>query len=71
MSHLQAIRSDPGYVDQVPRRRAYQAAHPDTEIIWCGPHWKAIIPDGHDGSTEINRLSLEWLLDKLESLDHG
>ena len=68
MRHLQAIRSDPGYVDQVPRKLAYQAAHPDTEIIWCGPYWKAVIREGEGSSTEINRVTLEWLLDKLESL---
>ena len=66
-SHLD-IRGDLDYVDQVPRLLAYRDAHPDVEIICCGPYWKAIILDGDDGSTEINRLSLKWLMDKLDSL---
>jgi hypothetical protein len=62
------VRGEPGYEDQVVRRLAYEATHPDTEIIYCGPHWKAVIHEDGDGSTEINRLSLRSLLDKLESL---
>jgi hypothetical protein len=71
MTQLEVVgaRGEPGYVDQVPRRERYQETHPNVEIIYCGPHWKAIIRDEADGSTEINRLSLEAMLNKLESLD--
>ena len=66
-SHLD-IRGDLDYVDQVPRLLAYREAHPDVEIICCGAYWKAVILDSADGSTEINRLSLRHLMDKLDSL---
>ena len=61
------VRNEPDYEDQVPRRFAYEAAHPDTEITYHGRYWKAVIPEP-DGSTEINRYTLRALLDKLESL---
>jgi hypothetical protein len=70
VSHLSAVRGEPGYGDQVPRRQAYQAAHPGVEIIYHGPHWEAVIREGNDdGQTTINRYELRALLDKLESLD--
>ena len=37
------MRGEPGYVDQVPRRFAYETAHPETEIIYLGDFWQAII----------------------------
>jgi len=47
---------------------AYEAAHPEAEIIYLGPYWQAIIREG-DGQTIITRHSLKGLLDKLETLD--
>jgi hypothetical protein len=43
------VRGEPEYVDQVPRREAYEAAHPETEIIYIGPYWQAIIREHGDG----------------------
>ena len=37
------VRGGPEYIDQVPRREAREAAHPDVEIIYLGPYWQAII----------------------------
>jgi hypothetical protein len=62
------VRGEPEYVDQVPRRLAYEAAHPEVEIIYLGPYWQAIIHEDKDGKTIISRYSLKQLLDKLESL---
>lgn len=60
------VRGEPGYADQVPRRMAYEAAHPDVEIIYLVPFWQAIIHED-DGLQVITRPSLEKLLDKLEA----
>jgi hypothetical protein len=68
VSHL-GVAGEPGYVDQVPRRVAYEAAHPNAQIIYLGPYWQAIIREGNDGMTIITRYDLRFLLDKLESLD--
>ena len=62
------VRGEPDYADQVPRRMAYEAAHPDAEIIYLVPFWQAIIRED-DGLQVITRPSLEKLLDKLEALD--
>ena len=62
------IRGEPDYADQVPRREAYEAAHPNVEIIYMGSWWQAIIREA-DGRTIVNRYDLRTLLDKLESLD--
>jgi hypothetical protein len=59
---------EPEYVDQVPRRLAYEAAHPDVEILYLGPYWQAIIRE-ETGKTIITRHALKGLLDKLEALD--
>ncbi len=61
------VRGEPGYMDQVPRRQAYEAAHPEVEIIYLGPCWQAIIREDA-GETVITRYELKALLDKLESL---
>jgi len=63
-----AVRAEPDYVDQVPRRLAYEAAHPHVEILYLGPYWQAIIRE-QAGQTVITRYELRGLLDKLESLD--
>jgi len=62
------VSGEPRYVDQVPRRLEYEAAHPDVKILYCGPYWRAVIPKPH-GETVIVRYDLRRLLDKLESMD--
>ncbi len=62
------VHGEPEYVDQVPRRFAYEAEHPEVEIIYIGPHWQAIIREENDGKHIIIRHSLKTLLDKLESM---
>ncbi len=62
------VRGEPDYVDQVPRRAAYEPAHPNVEIIYMGAYWQAIIRED-SGQTVITRYDLRSLLDKLESLD--
>lgn len=53
--------------DQVPRKLAYEAAHPDIRITYRATHWEAVIPheDGN-GETIVTRYELRQLLDKLE-----
>lgn len=65
---MQVRPDEPEYVDQVPRREAYEAQHPDVEILYFGPHWQAITRAG-DGETVITRYTLKALLDKLESMN--
>ena len=64
------VRGEPEYVDQVPRREAFEAAHSDVQITYHGPHWEAVIPD-QAGETVINRFHLKALLDKLDELTAG
>jgi hypothetical protein len=64
-----AVEGEPGYVDQVPRRERYQAAHPNVEIRYHGSYWQAIVREDA-GEIVITRYELRGLLDKLESLDH-
>ena len=59
--------TEPGYEDQVPRKQAYEAAHPDVELIYRGAFWQAIIPEAR-GETVITRYDLRDLLDALEAL---
>jgi hypothetical protein len=63
------VRDEPDYIDQVSRREAYEAAHPDVEIIYVRPCWQAIIREDDGGKAIITRSHLRTLLDKLESLD--
>jgi len=67
---MMSVRGEPDYVDQVPRRLEYEKTHPNTEILYMGPYWQAILreEDG-DGMTVITRTHLRHLLDKLEALD--
>ena len=58
------VRREPGYVDQVPRREAYEKAHPDVKITYHGGWWQAVIPEDA-GETVITRYELKALLDKL------
>ena len=62
------VASEPDYADQVPRREAFEAAHPEVEILYHGPHWRAVIR--RDGTEDVPRelvcYSLRQLLDKLE-----
>jgi hypothetical protein len=62
------VRGEPDYIDQVPRRLAYEAAHPNVEIIYLGPYWQAIVRE-EAGQVIVTRHSLKALLDKLEALD--
>jgi hypothetical protein len=62
------VRGEPDYVDQVPRRFAYEAAHPDVQIIYLGPYWQAIITE-ENGQMIFTRHDLRSLLDKLESIE--
>jgi hypothetical protein len=59
---------DAEYPDQVPRKLAYESAHPDVEITYRGAYWQAIIREDQ-GETVITRYELRALLDKLESAD--
>lgn len=67
---MRLVRGEPDYVDQVPRRLAYEAAHPDVKITYHGPHWQAVIAELTEpsGETVITRYSLKALLDKLDEL---
>jgi hypothetical protein len=67
---MRLVRGEPDYVDQVPRREAYQAAHPDVKISYHGPHWQAVIPEP-SGETVITRYELRELLDSLDRLTSG
>ena len=62
------VPSEPRYPDQVPRRQAYEAGHPEVEITYRGPYWKAVVRE-EVGETVITRYDLKDLLDKLEALD--
>ena len=62
------VSGEPEYVDQVPRRLAYEASHPGVKITYARPWWRAVIR-GEDGGTIITRVHLWSLMDKLESLD--
>jgi hypothetical protein len=45
----------------------YEKAHPESEIIYIGPHWQAIIREDA-GQMIITRHSLKQLMDKLEAV---
>ena len=66
---LRTVPREHGYVDQVPRRQQYQAAHPNVEVLYHGSYWQAIVREDA-GEIVITRYELRALLDKLESLDH-
>jgi hypothetical protein len=50
--------------DQVPRKLAFEQAHPEVRIEFRGPHWRATWPGGM-----IVRLDLRILLDVLGQQD--
>ncbi len=54
------VRGEPEYIDQVPRRAAYEAAHPNVEIIYLGPFWQAIVREeaGQTGEHAEARLTV-------------
>jgi len=62
------LRDEPEYIDQVPRREAYEAEHPNVKITYTAPVWQAIITEEDQGETVITRYGLKQLLDKLESM---
>ncbi len=69
LAAVDAVRGELDYVDQVPRRQAYEAAHPGVVIRprSHAAYWEAIIEEP-SGETAIYRYTLRELLDKLESL---
>jgi hypothetical protein len=54
--------------EQSLRKAAYEAAHPDAHVLFCGTYWQAVIEEGAGSITVITRPGLADLLDKLESL---
>jgi hypothetical protein len=60
------VSGESGYVDQVPRREAYERDHPDVRIRFERGLWHAVVP-GRAGS--LVRYELRVLLDILEALD--
>lgn len=63
------LRGVSGYPpDQVPRRLAFEKAHPDVRITFQGPYWRAAVPR-EDGEDVITRYDLRLLLDALEKRD--
>jgi hypothetical protein len=60
-----------GWVDQVARREAFEAAHPSVKIQphVLGQPWTAVVPMPDGGKVTVTELwELGSLLDKLESL---
>jgi hypothetical protein len=53
------------YPDQLSRRRRFQDAHPQVEIVCLGPVWQGVIPRPH-GKDIVTRYGLGDLLDALE-----
>jgi hypothetical protein len=64
---MRLASDEPEYIDQVPRRAAYEATHPDVTITFHGHHWQAVIPEPR-GEMVITRYTLKVLLDKLDEL---
>lgn len=62
------VAGEPEYTDQVPRRAAYEAAHPGVRITRGRGWWQAVMP-ADAGETVITRYELQDLLDSLEALD--
>lgn len=64
--HLRGVSGTRDDYDQVPRKQAFQAEHPEVLI---GPvasgTWQAVIPE-EAGETVITRYELRDLLDALE-----
>ncbi len=56
------------YAAESSRRAAYEAAHPETDILYLGGFWQAILCRDR-GMDIYTRFTLRELLDKLESLD--
>lgn len=61
------VSGEPDYVDQVPRKAAYERAHPDVVINYRRTHWQAIVPH-KNGENVITRTSLRGLMDALDKL---
>jgi hypothetical protein len=60
------LRPLPDFHDQVPRRLAFEQAHPEVRISYLRPAWQGVItlPDG--GEQVVTRYELRLLLDALE-----
>jgi hypothetical protein len=61
------VRDGTAYADHL-RRRAYEAAHPDTRITSYGAWWQAVIT-GEASETVITRHKLADLLDRLDAAE--
>jgi hypothetical protein len=55
------------WVDQVPRREAFEKAHPEVSISYLNTAWQAVIPEPQGEEIHI-RYELADLLDLLEGL---
>jgi hypothetical protein len=64
---VEAVRGELDYVDQVPRKLAYERAHPDAVINYRRTHWQAIVPYAN-GETVLTRLSLKAPMNALDKL---
>lgn len=64
-----SMRPGAAWQDQVPRRQAFQEAHPEVTIMsgGSGAWWQAVIPR-RDGEYVTTRYELADLLDVLEAL---
>lgn len=51
--------------DQLSRRRRFEDAHPQVEIVFLGSAWQGVIPRPH-GEDIVTRYELGALLDVLE-----
>lgn len=61
-------RNEPDSAEQLQRRAAYEAAHPEVQIFRRGAAaWQAVITE-ENGQTILTRYTLRELLDRLESL---
>jgi hypothetical protein len=61
------VSGEPDYVDQVPRKLAYERAHPAVTINYRRTHWQAIVPH-ENGESVVTRMSLRGLMDALDKL---
>jgi hypothetical protein len=60
-----SLRGGP-WVDQVPRQRAFEKAHPEVEITFLSTVWQAAFPDGENAVQYVTCYELGDLLDELE-----
>jgi hypothetical protein len=61
------VSGEPDYIDQVPRKTAYELAHPGVVINYRRTHWQAIVPL-LNGENVVTRMTLKGLMDALDKL---